>query len=101
MANPRRRRSSADRPSVRSVRVRIDDESKRWLEQAARLRGISLSDYVRAVAVPQARRELLAAREQRLALTPEERLAFWRALAEPPTLTEAHRCLGMIMQGGS
>jgi len=53
--------SPADRPAVRSLMVRLDDESKESLSQAARLRGISLSDYVRAVTVPQARREVLAA----------------------------------------
>jgi uncharacterized protein (DUF1778 family) len=79
--------------------VRLDDDSKECLMQAARLRGISLSDYVRAVTVPQARRELLAAREQTMALTPEEQLAFWKALAEPPTLTEAQRRLASLMRG--
>jgi uncharacterized protein (DUF1778 family) len=79
--------------------VRLDDESKACLTEAARLRGISLSDYVRAVTVPQARREVSAAREQTLALTPEEQLAFWKALAEPPKLTEAQRRLGSIMRG--
>ena len=44
-------------------------------------------------------RESLAAREQTLALTPEEQLAFWKALAEPPKLTEAQRRLGSIMRG--
>jgi uncharacterized protein (DUF1778 family) len=79
--------------------VRLDDESKACLTEAARLRGISLSDYVRAVTVPQARREVNAAREQTLALTSEEQLAFWKALAEPPALTEAQRRLGSVMRG--
>ena len=94
-----RRRSPARTPSARSLVVRLDDDSKECLSQAARLRGISLSDYVRMVTVPQARRELLAAREQTLALTPEEQLAFWKALAEPTTLTEAQRRLGALMRG--
>jgi uncharacterized protein (DUF1778 family) len=79
--------------------VRLDDESKACLAQAAKLRGISLSDYVRAVTVPQARREVLAAREQTLALTPAEQLAFWNALAGPPTLTESQERLGSLMRG--
>jgi uncharacterized protein (DUF1778 family) len=79
--------------------VRLDDESKECLARAAKLRGISLSDYVRAVTVPQARREVDAARERTLALTPEEQLAFWKALAEPPKLTEAQRRLGSLMRG--
>ncbi len=79
--------------------VRLDDDSKECVVQAARLRGISLSDYVRAVTVPQARREVLAARDQTLAMTPEEQLAFWKALAEPPALTKSQRRLGSLMRG--
>jgi uncharacterized protein (DUF1778 family) len=99
MPTPRRRRSSEQRAS-NSVRIRLDEDSKECLTQAARLRGFSVGDYVRAVTVPQARRELLAAREQTLAMAPEEQLAFWKALAEPPVLTEGQRRLGVIMLGG-
>ncbi len=80
--------------------VRLDDESKTYLSQAAKLRGISLSDYVRTVTVPQARREVRAAREQTLAMTPAEQLDFWNALASPPTLTESRKRLGALMRGG-
>ena len=79
--------------------VRLDAESKAFVADAARLRGISLSDYVRTVTVPQARREVLAAREQTLALTPEEQLAFWQALDAPASLTESQKRLGAIMRG--
>ena len=79
--------------------VDFDEESKRVLVQAARLRGLSVSDYVRQVAVAQARREVHAAGEQTIALTPEEQLAFWEALSGPPTLTEPQRRLGKIMRG--
>jgi uncharacterized protein (DUF1778 family) len=81
--------------------VRLDDESKSYLLEAARGRGISLSDYIRTVTVAQARREVLAAREQTLVLTPEEQLTFWNALAAPPKLTESQRRLGAVMRGGS
>jgi uncharacterized protein (DUF1778 family) len=64
-----------------NLMVRLDAESKRSLAEAARLRGISVSDYVRTVTVSQARREVLAARQQTLALTPEEQLALWTALS--------------------
>jgi uncharacterized protein (DUF1778 family) len=80
--------------------VRLDDDSKTCLSQAAKLRGISLSDYVRTVTVPQARREVLAAREQTLAMTPTEQLDFWNTLAAPPTLSESQKRLGSIMRGG-
>jgi uncharacterized protein (DUF1778 family) len=99
MPTPSRRRSPTRTPAARSLMVRLDSDSKECVIQAARLRGISLSDYVRTVTVSQARREVLAAREQTLALTPEEQLAFWKALAEPPPLTQAQRRLGALMRG--
>ncbi|MFI5458620.1 MAG: DUF4058 family protein [Isosphaerales bacterium] len=58
-------------------------------------------DYVRAVTVAQARREVLASREQTLAVTLEEQLAFWNALNETPQLTEPQRRLGKVMRGRS
>src|SRR5215813_3870759 len=67
--------------------VRLDEQSKTYLAEAAQLRRISVSDYVRTVTVAQARREVLAAREQTIALTPEEQLTFWNALNEVPKLT--------------
>ena len=81
--------------------VRLDDASKSILGRAAELRGISVSDYVRAVTVPQARKEVAAAREQTVALTPEEQLAFWNALSESPVLTEQQKRLGAAMRGES
>jgi uncharacterized protein (DUF1778 family) len=85
------------RPSP--LMVRLDTESKTYLVQAAELRRISVSDYVRTVTVAQARREVLAAGEQTLALTPDEQLAFWNALNETPTLTEAQKRMGAMMRG--
>lgn len=79
--------------------VRLDEASKTCLAQAAELRRISVSDYVRAVTVAQARREVRAARQQTIALTPEEQLAFWNALNDTPRLTEAQRRLGAVMRG--
>lgn len=81
--------------------VRLDDESKAYLSQAAGLRRISVSDYVRTVTVAQAQKEVLAAREQTISLTPDEQLAFWSALNEPPRLTDAQRRLGAAMRGES
>jgi uncharacterized protein (DUF1778 family) len=81
--------------------VRLDDESKQCLAEAANLRHVSVSDYVRTVTVPQARREVRAARDQVIALTPEEQLSFWNALNEVPALSPAQRRLGSIMRGPS
>ncbi len=79
--------------------VRLDAESKAFLTQAAELRQISISDYVRTVTMAQARKEVRAAREQTLSLTAEEQLAFWKALSETPRLTEKQRQLGALMRG--
>lgn len=79
--------------------VRLDEESKKCLSQAAELRRISVSDYVRTVTVPQARREVRASREQIITLTPEEQFAFWNALNEKPKLTDRQRRLGRVMRG--
>ena len=81
--------------------VRLDEESKACLSQAAELRRISVSDYVRTVTVTQARREILAAREYIIALSPEGQLEFWKALNETPKLTAAQRRLGSLMRGES
>lgn len=79
--------------------VRLDEESKAFLAKAAGLRRISVSDYVRTVTLPQARREVLAAGEQTVSLTAEEQRAFWDALNAAPKLTQAQKRLGAIMRG--
>lgn len=81
--------------------VRLDDKSKEFLSKAAALRRISVSDYVREVTIAQARREVLAAREQTISMTPAEQLMFWNALNETPRLTAAQRRLGSVMRGES
>jgi uncharacterized protein (DUF1778 family) len=79
--------------------VRLDADSKQCLAEAASLRRVSVSDYVRTVTVPQARREVRAATEQIIAMTPEEQLTFWNALNETAKLTPAERRLGAMMRG--
>jgi uncharacterized protein (DUF1778 family) len=98
-ARPSKRRQQPRKSSP--LMVRLDDESKTYLTKAAELRGISLSDYVRTVMVAQAKREVLAAREQTISLSPDEQLAFWNALNETPKLTAAQRRLGALMRGDS
>jgi len=82
-----------------SLMVRLDSESKRALADAAKLRRISISDYVRTVTVAQARREVASAKDQTILLSPEEQLAFWQALQAPAKLTPAQKKLGALMQG--
>jgi uncharacterized protein (DUF1778 family) len=79
--------------------VRMDEESKRVLVEAAQLRRISVSDYVREVTVAQAHREVASAHEQTILLTPDEQLAFWQALQAPARLTAAQKRLGRLMRG--
>jgi uncharacterized protein (DUF1778 family) len=79
--------------------VRLDAESKTMLAQAAELRRISVSDYVRTVTVSQARREVSSARDHTLVLTPAEQLAFWQALQAPVKLTPAQRKLRRLLRG--
>ena len=84
---------------VSPLMVRLDDDSKRALSQAAELRQISVSDYVRTVTVAQAKREVLSAQSQSIALSPDEQLAFWQALQEPVRLTASQKRLGALMRG--
>lgn len=91
--------AAASRKKTSPLMVRLDEKSKQSLAAAAELRRISVSDYVRTVTVPQAEREVQAARENVIRLSPEEQLAFWNALNETPKLTPAQRRLGAMMRG--
>lgn len=94
-------RTKADSPrtSASPLMVRLDKDSKAFLMEAAKLRGLSVSDYVRTTTVAQARKEVAAARSQTIVFSPEEQLAFWQALQQPPDLTPAQRRLGDLMRG--
>jgi len=85
--------------SASPLMVRLDKDSKACIARAAELRHISVSDYVRTVTVSQARREVEAAKQQTLVLSPDEQLAFWRALQVRPKLTAAQKRLGKVMRG--
>lgn len=89
----------ASKPAASPLMVRLDEEAKRLLADAAGLRKISVSDYVRIVTLAQARREVASAREQTIALSPEEQLAFWQALQAPAKPTPAQKRLGALMRG--
>jgi len=82
-----------------TLMIRLDHQSKAQLHKAAKLRHLSLSDYVRQVAVPQAKREVQAAKQGLIVLSPEGQVAFWKALHAPVKLTPAQRQLGAIMRG--
>jgi uncharacterized protein (DUF1778 family) len=82
-----------------TLMVRLDVESKEYVSRAAALRCISVSDYVRAVTVTQARREVESAAEQTIRLSPAEQLDLWNALQAAPTPTPAQKRLGAIIRG--
>jgi|GEM_PF-986206 len=96
---PASRRRTSTSSGAAPLMVRLDGASKAALKEAAQLRGISVSDYVRVVTVAQARREVDAARQDVIALTAAEQLAFWNALQGSVQLTRAQRQLGRIMRG--
>jgi uncharacterized protein (DUF1778 family) len=96
---PRANRKQAAPKPANVLMVRLDEDSKQSLVEAAELRRISISDYVRTVTVPQARREVRGARERVIVLTADEQLALWQALHEPVKLTAAQRKLSAIMRG--
>jgi uncharacterized protein (DUF1778 family) len=99
MATSRTTKKTDASKTASPLMVRLDQESKQCLAEAAGLRNLSVSDYVRTVIVPQARHEVRAAREKIVALTPEEQRSFWTALNETPKLTAAQRRLGSVMRG--
>ncbi|HEX4000832.1 MAG TPA: DUF1778 domain-containing protein [Pirellulales bacterium] len=99
MATGRSQKQTSSRRQASSLMVRLDAESKDFLARAAKLRQISISDYVRLVTVAQARHEVGSAREQIIALSPDEQLAFWEALNRPVKLTTAQRKLGKLIRG--
>ena len=82
-----------------TLMVRLDDASKSSIARAAKLRHISISDYVRSITVTQAEREVRSAEQQLIALAPHEQIAFWTALNEPVKLTSAQQALGALMRG--
>jgi hypothetical protein len=51
------------------------------------------------VTIAQARREVESAGQQTISLTPDEQLAFWRALQARPKLTPAQKKLAAVMRG--
>lgn len=93
-----RKPAKPNRGSSVRLMARLDAASKRAIVQAAKLRRVSVSDYVRTVIVAQARREVDGARDGTINMSPDEQLAFWTALNEVPVLTEAQSRLAEIMR---
>lgn len=87
--------------SSTTLQARLDPKSKRTVVQAAKLRHVGLSDYVRLVLVSTAKKEVEQAKNQVLQMTADEQERFWLALQAPVKPTKAQRKLGKIMRGNS
>jgi uncharacterized protein (DUF1778 family) len=83
----------------RTLNMRLDPASREAVVRAAALRGLKLSEYIRAVLVAQAVREVDSAGRQALSLTPVEQLDFWNALHSSPRPTARQRKLGRLIRG--
>lgn len=82
-----------------TLQARLDPASKKVIKQAAEQRHIGISDYVRLVLVPLAKKEVESAEHQVLQLSAPEQEEFWNALQAPSKPTKVQRRLGKIMQG--
>jgi uncharacterized protein (DUF1778 family) len=89
------------KPKTSWLTVCLDAESKQVLREAAKLRRVSISEYVRTVTMAQARREIASAKDQSIRLSPDEQLAFWEALQAQASLTPAQKRLGTLMMSSS
>ncbi len=82
------------------LQTRLAPKHKRMIERAAKLRNLSVSDYLRQVLVPMAQREVEGAKQGVIEMTAEEQLAFWNIINEPPSpLTPAQKKLARLMRG--
>lgn len=82
-----------------SIVVPVDNASRAILNEAAELRQLSVSDYVRTVMLEHARRELASNDDRCIELTTDEQLQYWNALTEPSSPTVAQQELSRIMRG--
>ena len=78
--------------------VRFDRGAKSLVQQAASLRGLTVSDYVRSRIVPMAKQDVDEASTGVLRLPKEAQIAFWQALQRPPAPTAAQRALGKLVR---
>ena len=82
-----------------TLQARLDPKSKQAIVEAAKLRHVGLSDYIRLVLVPTAKREVEQAKNQVIQMTADEQELFWKALQSPSKPTKAQHKLGKIMRG--
>lgn len=78
--------------------ARLDPGSKSIIEKAAKLRGISQTDYLKAILIPFAKQEILEAENGGVKLSKIEQSEFWQALNEPVKLTINQKKLSQRIQ---
>jgi uncharacterized protein (DUF1778 family) len=83
-----------------TLQVRLDPANKNTIIEAAKLRNVGISDYIRLVLVPAAKREVELAKIQVIQMTADEQERFWQALQFTANPTDKQIELGKIMQGG-
>lgn len=81
------------------LQTRLSAEDKRAIQQAAALRRLAVSEYLRQVLVPLAKREVASAEHAVIELSDDEQLALWQALEAPAKLTKAQKKLARLMRG--
>jgi len=84
--------------STSIFQARIDPQSKAAIKIAAGLRGISQTDYLKAILIPFAKAEIVEAESGGIKLSPLEQIDFWNALNEPIQLTSKQKQLGLKMK---
>ena len=67
-------------PSTSFFQARLDPEEKGLIVKAAKLRGISQTDYLKAILIPFAKQELSDAEQGGVKLSKDEQELFWKAL---------------------
>ena len=80
------------------LQTRLSAEDKRAIQQAAELRRLAVSEYLRQVLVPLAKREVASAEHAIIELAPDEQLALWQALEAPARLTKSQKKLAALMR---
>ena len=81
------------------LQTRLSAEDKRAIQQAAALRRLAVSEYLRQVLVPLAKREVSSAEHSVIELSADEQLALWQALEAPAKLSKAQKKLARQMRG--
>ena len=81
------------------LQTRLSAADKRAIQQAAALRRLAVSEYLRQVLVPLAKREVASAEHAVIELSADEQLALWQALEAPAKLTKAQKKLARLMRG--